>query len=95
MEDMNVVITKELAKLAELEVFAINSLRGGLRVMDNGALIEFGNAKAFCDVMLKIIKRRSALLGLDQTEKIALTDRPVSELSDQELERIINMAQNG
>lgn len=89
-QDTATMITQELGKLAQLEKYAIETLRdGSMRVADNGAFVQLGYAKDFCDIMLKIAKRRSNLLGLDKTPALILKDARTSELSDEELEAII------
>ena len=92
LQDTNTMITQELARLAQLEQFAIGALRdGGLRVTDDGTYVQLGNAENYCDIMLKISKRRSALMGLDKGQKVILKDERASELTDEELEHIIGM----
>lgn len=93
MADTNTMITQELAKIQQIEEYAIGALRdGSLRVADNGAFVQLGDSKDFCDIMLKISKRRSTLMGLDKAQKIEFTDGRVSELSDDELETILKAA---
>jgi hypothetical protein len=95
MQDTNSQITEELARLSQLEQYAINTLRdGGLRVSEQGTFIQIGDSVDFCNIMLKISKRRSTLMGLDKAQKITLTDARTSELSDEELEAIIRQAKS-
>lgn len=93
MQDTNTMITGELSKLQQLEEFAIGALRsGGLRVTDDGAFVQLSNPEGFCGIMLKISKRRSALMGLDKAQKIIVKDERTSELTDEELETILKSA---
>jgi hypothetical protein len=76
---------RELGKLGFLEEVLLTHLTHGA--------IEAGK---YADVMTKILKRRSELLGLDAPKQVAITDHrdphKVSLLTDEELERVIATA---
>ncbi len=75
---------RELAKLAALEETALEDLK------------HKGLVREFCDVMLKVMKRRAELLGLDEARRLEITGKEggplaayVSRLTDEELENIL------
>lgn len=74
---------KDTTEITENELQKLDSLEASLL-----ELHEQGEIRDFSDQMLKIAKRRSSLLGLDKAKKVEVSV-PLSDLSDEELERII------
>lgn len=72
------------ATACENEVAKLDALEASLT-----QLYEEGDVATYADQMLKVAKRRSALLGFDKAKKLDVSVRPLEDLSDAELEQII------